>query len=122
MTKEQERGLVLLLCIGLLVGGAIILRPVYRSNPMRWVQPIVVADVAVVVPVLLEAKKIDVNSATVAELIELPGIGPALAARIIAYRTEHGLFRALDDLKAVKGIGPATVEGLRESAVAGGGG
>jgi competence protein ComEA len=79
-----------------------------------------VADVAVVVPLFVEAKKIDINTASVAELIELPGIGPALAARIVAYRTEHGLFRTVDDLTAVKGIGPATIEGLRESAVAGG--
>jgi competence ComEA-like helix-hairpin-helix protein len=121
VTKEQQRGLVLLLCVGVLVGGAIILRPVHRSSAVRWVRPIVVADAAVVAPVLLEPKKIDVNSATVAELIELPGIGPALAARIVAYRTEHGPFRTVDDLKAVKGIGPDTVDGLRESAVAGGG-
>lgn len=122
MTKEQERGLVLLLCVGLLIVGAIALRPAHRPGPAQWVRRIAVADVAVIVPLFVEAKKIDVNSATVGELIELPGIGPALAARIVAYRTEHGLFRTVDDLTAVKGIGPATVEGLRESAVAGGGG
>jgi competence ComEA-like helix-hairpin-helix protein len=104
------------------VGGVIVLRPVHRPGPERWVRPIAVADVAVVVPLFVEAKKIDINTASAAELIELPGIGPALAARIVAYRTEHGLFRTVDDLTAVKGIGPTTVEGLRESAVAGGGG
>jgi len=41
---------------------------------------------------------------------------PALAARIVAYRQAHGSFERVDDLVAVDGIGPRTVEGLREAA------
>ncbi|MCX6092168.1 MAG: helix-hairpin-helix domain-containing protein [Candidatus Bipolaricaulota bacterium] len=122
MTKEQERGLVFLLCVGLLVGGCVLLWPVPRGGPTMWARPIAVADVVVVVPVFVEPKKIDVNAASAAELTELPGIGPVLAARILAYRAEHGTFRTLDELTAVKGIGPSTVEGLREFAVAESGG
>ncbi len=48
-----------------------------------------------------------VNSASVEELTALPGIGPALAARIVEYRTAHGVFTTMDDLGAVPGIGPA---------------
>lgn len=51
---------------------------------------------------------VDLNSASEAELEQLPRIGPALAARIVAYRQENGPFRALDDLMSVKGIGKAT--------------
>lgn len=50
---------------------------------------------------------VDVNRAGVAELTALPGIGPVLAARIVAYRDSAGPFRTLSDLMAVSGIGPA---------------
>jgi competence protein ComEA len=51
--------------------------------------------------------------ATQAELETLPRIGPATAQRIIAWRDTHGPFRTVDDLLAVSGIGPATLEGFR---------
>ena len=56
---------------------------------------------------------IHLNSATVEELDGLDGIGPALAARIVEYRTAHGGFRSVDDLGQVPGIGPARMEALR---------
>lgn len=48
-----------------------------------------------------------VNSATAAELDTLPGVGPATAAKIIAYREQHGPFQRAEDLMNVSGIGPA---------------
>ncbi|MBW4041528.1 MAG: ComEA family DNA-binding protein [Acidobacteria bacterium] len=54
------------------------------------------------------------SSATAAQLETLPQIGPALAARIIAYRDAHGGFRSVDDLGQVGGIGPKTLAGLRD--------
>ena len=56
---------------------------------------------------------LDINRATAAELEQLPGIGPALAARIIAKRDSMGGFRRVDDLDAVRGIGPAKLQRLR---------
>jgi competence protein ComEA len=56
-----------------------------------------------------------INRATIDELTALPGIGPALAQRIVDYRQQHGFFRELTDLSAVSGIGPgllARLEGL----------
>jgi len=55
---------------------------------------------------------VDLNSADVAALEGLPGVGPALAARIVEERKE-GLFQGIEDLVRVHGIGIATVERLR---------
>lgn len=51
--------------------------------------------------------RIDINSASAAQLEDLPGIGPVLAARIVSYRTAHGPFRHTRDLLDVPGIGDA---------------
>ena len=54
------------------------------------------------------------GSATAEQLETLPRIGPALAARIIAYRDAHGgRFASVEDLGQVPGIGPARLEALR---------
>jgi len=57
---------------------------------------------------------VDVNRATAAELQDLTGIGPSLAAAIVAHRVEHGPFNDVDDLLAVTGIGPATLARFRD--------
>jgi competence protein ComEA len=50
---------------------------------------------------------LDLNSATVADLDALPGVGPVLAQRIVDHRTQHGRFTSVDQLDDVPGIGPA---------------
>ncbi|WP_194947925.1 helix-hairpin-helix domain-containing protein [Actinomyces trachealis] len=60
--------------------------------------------------------QVNVNTADATALETLPGIGPTLAKRIIAYRSEHGRFTAVDDLTDVPGIGPAVLEKLRQEA------
>ena len=59
---------------------------------------------------------VNINTAGAAELEALPGIGPALAARIVEYRDGHGPFASVDDLTDVPGIGPAKLEALRSQA------
>jgi len=58
-------------------------------------------------------QKININTATAAELETLPGIGPVYAERIIAYRQEHGPFKDPAEIKKVKGIGQARYEQLK---------
>ena len=57
---------------------------------------------------------INVNTATEADLDTLPGIGPALAQRIIEYRTQHGAFRSVDELRNVSGIGDAKFAEIKD--------
>lgn len=57
--------------------------------------------------------KINVNTADVAELTGIPGIGPKTAEAIVAYRKDNGQFKNLDDLVEVKGIGPKKLEKIR---------
>ena len=64
------------------------------------------------------AGKYNLNTATEAELDTLEGIGPVLAARIVAYREANGPFRTVDELVNVSGIGEKTLNRLRENLVA----
>lgn len=59
------------------------------------------------------AQPLDLNQATVDQLDALPGVGPSTARAIVAWRTEHGRFRRVDDLLDVRGIGPAKLDALR---------
>jgi competence protein ComEA len=58
--------------------------------------------------------KVNINTATAEELDTLPGVGPAIAQRIIDYRTAHGPFQSIEDIKNVRGIGDATFEELKD--------
>lgn len=60
------------------------------------------------------AGPVDLNTATVAELDTLPGVGPVLAQRILDWRTQHGQFATVDQLSDVPGIGDARMAQLRD--------
>ena len=74
--------------------------------PAREVTPMSAGDV--VSPTAL----INLNTATLADLLTLPGIGEIRAQAILAYRAEYGAFERIEDLQNVSGIGPATYERL----------
>ena len=57
---------------------------------------------------------LDLNRAGAAELDALPGIGPVLARRILEHRRRNGPFRRVEELRAVRGVGPGLLARLRE--------
>jgi competence protein ComEA len=57
---------------------------------------------------------VNLNTATLAQLDGLPGVGPVLAQRIVDYRTKHGGFRTIDELRQVDGVGDAKFAQLKE--------
>ncbi|MBM3947663.1 MAG: ComEA family DNA-binding protein [SAR202 cluster bacterium] len=58
--------------------------------------------------------RLDINTATADELVALPGIGQVRAQAIIRYRDANGPFARVEDLLEVEGIGPATLEAIRD--------
>ena len=61
---------------------------------------------------LLPGEKIDLDRADVSEITRLPRVGPALAQRIVAWRSEHGPFGSLARLDSVSGVGPKLLDAI----------
>lgn len=62
--------------------------------------------------------KVDLNTATLAALDTLPGVGPVTAQRIVDWRAEHGQFDSVEQLREIDGIGPSRFAKLKELVVA----
>jgi competence protein ComEA len=62
----------------------------------------------------VSAAPLDLNTATAGQLDQLPGVGPVLAQRIVDYRTQHGGFRSVDELRQVSGIGEAKFADVKD--------
>ena len=60
------------------------------------------------------APRVNLNTASVDDLIGLPGIGPSYAKRIVEYREKNGPFKRVEDLLNVQGIGEKTLEKIRD--------
>jgi competence protein ComEA len=67
--------------------------------------------------VQMHMQKLNLNTATVEQLVSLPGIGKKKASAIVDYRQKNGKFKSLEDLTAVKGIGTKMLEKLKDQLV-----
>jgi|AMFO01.1.fsa_nt_gi competence protein ComEA len=72
----------------------------------------------VAVPAIADGK-IDINTASAAQLAEVKGIGPKLSEAIVSYRKEHGAFKNVDALLQVHGIGEKSLSHIRGNLMAG---
>jgi competence protein ComEA len=61
-----------------------------------------------------EVAKVNINQASVEELVQLKGIGLEYGQRIVQYREEHGAFQKAEDIMNVSGIGPKTFEEIKD--------
>ena len=103
--QQQILGGCMLLYLASLCAAAADNRQIVEPSPLRQSDPPEIA--------FYLDTPININRADALELQLLPSIGPALAERILAHRQEHGHFTTLDDLDAVKGIGPKTIQKIR---------
>jgi competence ComEA-like helix-hairpin-helix protein len=58
-------------------------------------------------------KPVNINRATLKELVRLPNIGPVTAVKIYAFREANGFYQSIEEIKEVEGIGPAIFDGIR---------
>ena len=94
---------VLMLCLGM-----------FLFSPI-WADAGMTKDLGKVAGQAVSAAQqlLDINTATVEQLTQLPGIGEKIAERIVKYREEHGLFSKIEDLLSVKGIGEKKLEKIK---------
>jgi len=130
LTPDERRGALLVVAL-LLIGAAHDAWRTFAPGPRRGAAPSIrasapelpiVQDPARMAPggasraaadTAAPAAGLDLNRAGEVELDALPGIGPVLARRIVEHRRQHGPFRNVDELRAVRGVGPRLLERLR---------
>lgn len=107
LTKD-EKILIASVCAAILIGACVnickihLYRPAhnYPANPLEVEAPVL--------------KLININTADENALIALKGIGPEMAARVIAYRTKAGSFHSKEDLMKVRGIGQKKYDAIKD--------
>ena len=109
-TREEGAVFVLLLIGALCLCGLYLVRSLQTEKALQLPEP-VSAPAAVVEPDTASGR-LDLNTAAEEELEARPGIGPALAERIVAYRTENGPYLSVEELLLVRGIGEKILQKL----------
>lgn len=115
--KKQKiyNNLGILLVIGI-IGGTGLLLIKYsddKKQPIKITEP-KQEDQNIQKTADLQGKKVNINTATLEDLDKLTGIGPATAQKILDYRNQNGVFKTLENLKSVSGIGESKFEQMKD--------
>jgi len=103
MFTSHEKKAIIILCSLLLLGGILRLTNYNQNIEYKYQEEVKLL--------------VNVNSATVQELIKLSGIGEKTAKNIIDFRNSFGDFSSFDDLKKVGGIGPKKIDSIKNFVV-----
>ncbi len=123
-TSQETKALIFLLA-ALIVGSGITL---YKRNHPRFAPELVLQKTDLTAEQATgdfsdqaqsERLLIDINRATAEEIELLPGLGPALSRRVVEYRKINGPFARIEDLVRVQGIGPITLQRIKDQISAG---
>jgi competence protein ComEA len=106
LARYRPQVAVSVLVVVVLVGGAFYASRITERAP----QVVYSASLEEVENEAQDSLRIDINTADVEELDELPEVGPATAETIVDYRRINGSFRSIEELEEIPGIGPATLE------------
>jgi competence ComEA-like helix-hairpin-helix protein len=112
MPLQYQRTIIFIVFVGF----AILAWSFYQSAPKNLPQQSISPEILDQIrdhPLLFN-QPLNINSATADELQGITKVGPVLAKRIVAHRKEHGPFKNLDELRRVKGIGPAMMVILKK--------
>ncbi|MGH3148046.1 MAG: ComEA family DNA-binding protein [Rubrobacter sp.] len=106
LRRYRPQVVVSVLVVIVLVGGALYSARLSEGAP----RVVYTASLEEIEDQSQDSLQIDINTADVEELDELPEVGPSTAESIIEYRQTNGHFTSVDELEEVPGIGPATLE------------
>lgn len=111
----RDRWAILTLSVLIIAGWAVRYGVSRSQSPheLRVIHNAVPMPQELIAPEVTSPRLININTATASDFETLPGIGPAKAAAIVQFRSQHGPFGKTSELVKVPGIGPATLEQMR---------
>lgn len=112
---RSERAILIFLTLSALIGSGIHYYKKITDRLNVKIVPVNPTEEDREVDALLQSSKlVNINTADIDTLKRLPGIGPSLAKEIVDYRDLHGLYKSVETLNNVKGIGPKKLEVFKE--------